>query len=198
MFKDLLPSFSIELLKLSAAKPPEVGEKAPKDWRQFDKKLKNKGFQSTVTKEVDDPKLKKYVKNYGGMLTSKQVAGTSPSRTSNKTYKIKVLPSGRLACECKDWQYRKSVDGGDCDHIKALKKSGLTKVSNAFLKGVGKGVNGMIAVEKAKLQSESGKAYKENARRIGMGANNNQLIQPPHPGYVSAAKRIAGMAGHNG
>lgn len=108
-----------------------------KDWPGFEKDLRNKHFQKAMlSHDLTDEKLKKYVKNYGGQLQSKSIIAFAPSRSDKqKEYKIKVLPTGRLACECKDWQYHHSVRKSDCDHIKAVKhfyKAGLVKMSSAF------------------------------------------------------------------
>lgn len=103
-----------------------------KDWGKFEKNLKAKGFQQAALGHPEsDKKLKKYVKNFGGYLNSKEVVGVVPSRSSSKMYKVKQLETGRLGCNCKDWQYKHSVKGTDCDHIKELKQ-GLVKVSYAL------------------------------------------------------------------
>jgi hypothetical protein len=94
--------------------------------------------------EMTDEKLKKYVKNFGGQLRSKTIIAFAPSRTEKgKDYKIKVLPSGRLSCECGDWQYHHSVRKTDCDHIKAVRhfyKAGLVKMGSA-LRIIAQGAN---------------------------------------------------------
>lgn len=136
MIESLLPSFSNELLKIAAMGPAgraSAFHKAKvKDWPGFEKDLKSKPFQQAMVKhEETDPKLKKYVKNFGGLLKSKEIIAIAPSRTEKaKEYKVKVLPTGRLACECKDWQYHHSVRKTDCDHIKAVRtmyRAGLVK-----------------------------------------------------------------------
>lgn len=140
MIESLLPSFSNELLKIAALKPAAKAaafhKATVKDWPGFEKDLKNKTFQQAMLKhEETDPKLKKYVKNYGGLLKSKEIIAIAPSRTEPaKEYKVKVLPTGRLACECKDWQYHHSTRKTDCDHIKAVRtmyRAGLVKLSGA-------------------------------------------------------------------
>jgi hypothetical protein len=91
------------------------------NWNRFEKNLKLKSFQDVVSKDSrSDDKLKKYVENYGGYLRSKKVTAKVTSPDTGKPYVIKELPGGRLACGCKNWQYRKSVDGGDCKHIEAI------------------------------------------------------------------------------
>lgn len=146
--RDLLRSFSDELSNISSFMLKEAASKSMqradsfhnaevKDWPGFEKDLRNRHFQrAMLSHDLTDDKLKKYVKNYGGQLQSKSIIAFAPSRTDKqKEYKIKVLPTGRLACECKDWQYHHSVRKSDCDHIKAVKhfyKAGLVKMSSAF------------------------------------------------------------------
>lgn len=136
MIESLLPSFSNELLKIAAMKPAAKAsafhQAEVKDWPGFEKDLANKAFQNAMLKhQSTDPKLKKYVKNFGGLLKSKEILAIAPSRTEKtREYKVKVLSSGRLACECKDWQYHHSVRKTDCDHIKAVRelyRAGLVK-----------------------------------------------------------------------
>ncbi len=149
MLEALLPSFTSEFVKIAATKSMQRANafhKAEvKDWPGFEKDLQNRHFQKAMLKhDITDDKLKKYVKNYGGSLTSKSIIAIAPSRTDKKSeYKIKVLPSGRLSCECKDWQYHHSVRKSDCDHIKAVRhfyRAGLVKMASVFTTLI-KGVN---------------------------------------------------------
>lgn len=88
-------------------------------WKDFEKKLKSKSFQNEVLRTTDDPKLKEYVKNFGGALNSKDLkAYVQSSTNSNKDHTVKALPGGRLSCTCRDWQYTHSTRGTDCRHIK--------------------------------------------------------------------------------
>lgn len=174
MLEELLPSFSQELVKL-AAKPGKFKAKAEafhaaevKDWPGFEKDLLSKPFQRAMMgHELTDPKLKKYVKNYGGQLTSKTIIAIAPSRTEQgKEYKVKVLPTGRLACECKDWQYHHSVRKTDCDHIKAVRhfyKAGLVKTSSA-LTTIAKG---MRLQRRTDVGRDYGRRAKESPMTIG-------------------------------
>lgn len=91
------------------------------DWKSFEKSLGSKQFRAAVVAaEQSDPKLKKYVQNFGGFKASKDVIGKVKG-SSGKTYQVKRLASGRLGCSCKDWQFIHSVKGGDCKHIKQLR-----------------------------------------------------------------------------
>lgn len=119
-------SFSSELQKISASM----------DWKSFERNLGKSEFQREIALGSGDKKLKKYTKNVGAHRQSSEVVEKAPSRSSNTQYSIKRLPSGRLSCDCKDWQYKHSWKGTDCDHIRALKKSGLQKLSNAILRPV--------------------------------------------------------------
>lgn len=99
-----------------------------KDWKSFEKNLKAKTFQNAIIGHTkSDDKLKEYAKAYGSYLQSKDIVTKVPSRTSSKKYLIKKLPDGRLACGCKDWQFKHSINGTDCFHIASL---GKTKLSN--------------------------------------------------------------------
>jgi hypothetical protein len=150
MFDIYLPSFSDELAgivrtKLAfVTKTPTMRAKIQAEkhfenpdpnWNTFEKNLKKKTFQKVVEKDPRaDDKLKRYVENYGGFLTSKQVSSKVVSKDSGQPYTIKELPGGRLACSCKNWQYRRSVDGGDCKHITALVEGKMkTKTSLAHM-----------------------------------------------------------------
>jgi hypothetical protein len=101
-----------------------------KDWTKFDRELKNPRFTAEASKQarkVPDPKLRKYIRNFGTYSAEKDFVAEVKSRTSSKYYKVKRLPNGRLACGCRDWQYHHSVRTSDCDHIKMLRKSGALK-----------------------------------------------------------------------
>lgn len=122
-------------LKLAyVAKTPQMKAElhhgtAKKDWKALEKNLKGKRFQKALSEHPGtDAKLKAYVQNYGGYLSSKDVVGNVLSRTSPKAYVVKKLPSGRLACNCRDWQYVHSVKGTDCAHIKSLSKTKTSSV----------------------------------------------------------------------
>lgn len=175
MLETFLPSFSQELVKIAAKEHKEHAEAfhtaEVKDWPGFEKDLLNKPFQKAMLgHDLTDPKLKKYVKNYGGLLTSKTIIAVAPSRTTEgKEYKVKVLPTGRMACECKDWQYHHSVRRTDCAHIKAVKafyKAGLVKTSSAF-GTIGRGMQLQRRVDIAKREREKGLKAKNTPGVIG-------------------------------
>lgn len=112
MLKDLLPAFSDELKKYAGT-----------DWKEFEKKLKSPAFRKNELAVTEDPKLKKYIKNFGDVLSSKDLRAYVQSASDlNKDHEVKVLPSGRLACTCKDWQYKHSVRNSDCKHIKRYRQ----------------------------------------------------------------------------
>lgn len=99
------------------------------NWHQFEKNLKLKTFQQVVAGHPQaDEKLKTYVDNYGGYLLSKKTTARVTG-DSGKTYTVKELPGGRLGCNCGNWQYRRSVDGGDCKHITSIVGNGMKKLS---------------------------------------------------------------------
>lgn len=127
---DLFPSFVDECIKIAAARmaPARAAELVnthheTQDWKRFEKNLNTKAFRQAVLLSPDsDAKLKRYTKTLGEYKSSKIVVGVVPSRTSNKLYKVKQLPNGRLGCSCKDWQYSHShKKKSDCDHIQELR-----------------------------------------------------------------------------
>ena len=164
MFDSLLDSFADEFTKIANRAVMDALVKAhifhddsAKNWNGFERDLKSKNFQTAMLlheKTKEDPKLKKYVKNFGGYLTSKDVVGKVPSRTKNKQYTIKRLPSGRLACGCKDWQYVHSHKGTNCDHIQLFKsmEKQSAPIPMAFWRGMG-GMHKATAYERRKLKA---------------------------------------------
>ncbi len=171
MIETLLTSFSLELVKIAAISPANKADTfhaaEVKNWPGFENDLKNKSFQKAMLgHEATDSKLKKYVKNFGGQLVSKTIIAYAPSRSNEgKEYKIKVLPSGRLACECKDWQYHHSVRKSDCDHISAVRKfykAGLVKTSASALGLMGKGMRLQRRMDIAQKHRREGNKLKNN------------------------------------
>lgn len=135
-----------------------------KDWKSFEKSLRGKAFQKAILEHPDaDAKLKKYVKNVGSYLKAKEVVAVVPSRSRSAKYKIKVLPSGRMGCGCKDWQYVHSVNGTDCDHIKAVKMM-KSKMSSAMQ--VARGVARMRRYHRNKNEGVKGNTMEENVKRL--------------------------------
>jgi len=125
-FQELVPSFSNELEKISFVLLPKTRAKKfaktdKKDWKLFEKLIKNKRFQAGILEsKLADKKLKSYAKNFGDYAASKKTLAKVPSERISKTYLIKKLPDGRLGCGCKDWQYVRSHQGTDCKHIRSL------------------------------------------------------------------------------
>jgi len=123
----LFLSFADELTKIAAlslarAKELVSSHHKDRDWGLFERNLKAKPFRQAVLSHPEsDEKLKRYTKALGELKTSKNVVGVVPSRTSNRLYKIKELPGGRLGCSCGDWQYARSHRGTDCAHIREFK-----------------------------------------------------------------------------
>lgn len=146
-FVDLLPAFDVEcaritgeMMKTAYAVGPKkqtLAEKVDrhlygdnKDWAQFEKDMRGKKFrQAVIGHQASDEKLKAYVKAMGDYQSSKKVVGVVPSKTDpTKLYKVKDI-GGRLGCGCKDWQYKHSHGGGDCQHIRELAQGLKEKVS---------------------------------------------------------------------
>ena len=133
-----IESFTYELCKIALKATPKSRaqtaatkhfESADPNWHAFEKNLKLKTFQQVVAGHPQaDEKLKKYVDNYGGYLLSKKTTARVVG-DSGKTYVVKELPGGRMGCNCGNWQYRRSVDGGDCKHITSIVGNGMKKLS---------------------------------------------------------------------
>jgi hypothetical protein len=143
-FAHELSKLSVESIEKTAllARTPQMKatEKAERhfgdpdpDWGSFEKNLRSKHFRSEVSAHpMADEKLKKYVDQYGGYLTSRERVGKVKSESSNRKYSLKKV-NGRIGCGCKDWQYKKSHGGGDCKHIRKFKEESLAKkVKKAF------------------------------------------------------------------
>lgn len=138
-----------------------------KNWKLFEKSLRGKEFQQAILKHPDaDSKLRKYVRNYGGYLRSTDTIETVPSRSSGKIYRIKKLPSGRLGCGCKDWQFVHSVKGTDCDHIRAAKAM-TSKVASLYQ--AARGAGQMHRFHKSKTELKKSKVMEENVLRLRSG-----------------------------
>lgn len=150
-------AFRDELQKLAAQKPEVRAERflrgEKKDWSKFEKGLKTRAFREAVALQTDDPKLQKYVAHYGAYVASKDVVAQVPSRSGKGKHTVKRLPDGRLGCGCKDWQYKHSHQGTDCDHVKALKVTGLSKVSSALMT-VARGMGAMNRIESGETRAE--------------------------------------------
>jgi hypothetical protein len=160
VFANLLPSFSNELLKIAAdvsAKVDKHFDSPKKDWKRFEKNLRVGSFQKAVS---DDPradeKLRAYAKNFGDFKRSREVVTTVPSRSGKGKHTIKKLESGRLGCSCKDWQFKHSHQGTDCDHILGMKKT-KTSAPNFFAQGAN------LAVQHERVKGMQGKAKKMKA-----------------------------------
>lgn len=167
-----IESFTYELCKIAFKATPKSRaqtaatkhfESADPNWHAFEKNLKLKTFQQVVAGHPQaDEKLKKYVDNYGGYLLSKKTTARVTG-DSGKTYVVKELPGGRMGCNCGNWQYRRSVDGGDCKHItsivgngmkKLVKKSDMVKLSrvkHAFLTDLAN-VGGTFALQNKRMR----------------------------------------------
>jgi hypothetical protein len=151
-------------------------ESADPNWKRFEKNLKLKSFQKVIAGDPRaDEKLKKYVDNFGGYLTSKKVTAKVTSPDTGQHYIIKEIPGGRLGCSCGNWQYRRSVDGGDCKHIEAIvmKKTAFAqKVKLAYLSSLKTVAGGTMnmGLNKAKYVKAKNKAdlSREATRQLSM------------------------------
>lgn len=172
MLDPLLLPFTDELLKIAfVAKTPKMkayqkAEKhfssSDKNWPEFEKNLRSKHFQEAASSHPEaDNKLKRYVKNYGGYLSSKETVGQIPSERTSKTYLLKKV-GRRTACGCKDWQYKKSHGGGDCKHVKMLKKEKRSFVASL--------VHGLTTAEQAHRRAKKSLQQGQLASQAAQGA----------------------------
>jgi hypothetical protein len=141
------------------------------DWQSFEKNLRSGAFREAVLRaEQSDPKLKKYVKTFGAYQGSKDVVAELKSQDSGTTYKVKDLHNGRLGCNCRDWQYIHSIKGGDCKHIKSLKKSGMLKTSmvRAAIRAAGQVMRLDSKTKKLKAKGEEAKAILRARPKMGV------------------------------
>ena len=125
MLEDRLPAFRDELQKIAAdiSDFGVFGVKDIRSWADLDRHLNKSEFRQEALKSTNDPKLKRYIRGLSGLLTSKDLrAYVQSSSTPSKDHQVKALPSGRLACTCRDWQYKHSHDNTDCKHIKRYRQ----------------------------------------------------------------------------
>jgi hypothetical protein len=176
MFNSLLHSFTDEMTKIAYAtvRPQDKADdhfvQEVKDWGAFEKNLKAKGFQKAILAHPEaDAKLKRYVKNYGAYLSSKDIVGRVSSRSRFRNYVIKKLPNGRLGCNCKDWQYAHSTRNTDCFHIRDLKAHGMEKTSASIPFAIARGLGATHRIKKSKGEALKGRIAEENRRRIHLG-----------------------------
>jgi len=176
-------SFVSELRKLAAAFAPSTNDiryvekhllSDQKDWDAFNKSLRRKGTQRAVMDSpLADQKLKAYVTNYGQLVRSRNVVANVRSKSDPaEGYTIKKLPSGRLGCTCKDWQFKQSFSGGDCKHIKylgAFKPIGKIKtgsVSKSVFLSILRGKRLANNASQWAVMSESAREKRENMIKI--------------------------------
>lgn len=186
MLAPLLPSFVDEFEKLAEERPlfreyrlasmekqsaksltkkvEEHHAADKKDWTAFEKNMRSPRFTSEVLKStLSDEKLKAYTQANNQYQRSKSVVLQIPSRTTDKMYTIKKLPGGRLGCSCKDWQYKRSWQGSDCEHVRSAKK-GIEKVSSMALLARGAGLGWHM--DQAKKQVSRGRESSQNVKAV--------------------------------
>lgn len=166
-------------LALVAKRPKDKAEAhfadSIKNWKLFEKNLKTKAFQKAIYEHPEaDEKLKRYVKNYGAYVNSKDEVGKISSRTDFKTYTIKKLPDGRLGCNCKDWQYAKSPkESGDCFHIEELLANSAKQKTSGAAYDLARGAGLALRYHKGMKEDVKGKIAIQNRRNVITG---QQLI----------------------
>lgn len=132
------------------------------NWKAFEKDMRrSSSFRSAVVKsDKADEKLRRYTEAMGEYLSSKKVLARVPSRTSRREYAVKVLPSGRLGCGCKDWQYKHSHQGTDCAHIREV--SELQKTGSA-VRGI---LASALATNRVQRAEEKGRDVKKTVTAL--------------------------------
>lgn len=125
-----LSSFADELIKISAPAYLRAAEQLAspqKDWPKLEKELKNPHFRTEALKlvrQLDDPKLRKYLRLISAYNAEKSYVAKMPSHSRvGRLHTVKKLPNGRLGCSCEDWRYVRSILGKDCKHISEYKAS---------------------------------------------------------------------------
>lgn len=132
------------------------------NWTSFEKDMKRSStFRASVIKnDKADEKLRRYTEAMGEYLSSKKILARVPSRTTRREYAVKELPSGRLGCGCKDWQYKHSHNGTDCQHIREV--SELRKTGSA-VRGA---LASALATSRVQRASNKGKNVKQTVQAV--------------------------------
>lgn len=92
------------------------------DWGKFTSRLRSKGFVKAVEQDPrSDEKMRRYARAMHSLDQGDVVAKVPSMSGGAGRYRIKQLPTGRLGCTCNDWKYNRSVNGGDCKHVRAFK-----------------------------------------------------------------------------
>lgn len=175
LLQDLMPSFFDELEKIAA----EEGM----DWKEFERSLRSPAFRAQALQDTDDPKLKQYIKNVGGVKSSKDLHAYVQSSTNpKKDYQVKQLPGGRYGCTCKDWQYNHSTKKTDCKHVKRYKQylQGKVKESSMDL-----GMFRAFGDELQKIAARRG--LKEVAKHLKAGDLGKAQALAQKPGVIKSS-----------
>lgn len=143
-----------------------------KKWPSFKRSLGSKGFLKAVENdERADEKLKQYAKMVHLHKTGK--GPTFPvTGDSGKKYVVKYHPSiERFTCSCPDWTIKRSVDGGDCKHIKTLKSQ------SAMVKQAGLALRELMGAGRLGLQKYRNVGNEEQAWHAGEVARAHKLLR---------------------
>jgi hypothetical protein len=130
----------VKLARIAAA--PEIQDQVdthfssadPKKWKEFRKRLRDKGFAAAVRQdERSDAKLKRFADLVGRHVSSKD-PGMPVDGSEGKKYRVKYHADiSRYSCSCPHWTYKlaPSPGGGDCRHIEQVK--GAEKKASATI-----------------------------------------------------------------
>jgi len=130
-----VPAFLDELSKIAAIMGIEQSRSrrrldyffSPKTgrerWDKFDKFVQSPVFVDMLSRHPGaDDKLLQYASMLHLLAKSKPVGKVESEQGSGKTYEIRNLPTGDLACTCNDWKFvGTKTPGYACKHILAYR-----------------------------------------------------------------------------
>lgn len=101
------------------------------NWDKFDKALSRPAFRKAILQDPRaDKKLRKFtamqgrIRDYDGPVV--KVMGSNGDKSYDVQYHKDIK---RYTCTCDDFKYKKAITGGDCKHIKRVKREGGMKIS---------------------------------------------------------------------
>jgi hypothetical protein len=99
-------------------------EKSVDKWDKYLKHVGNPEFAKRVSSHpMADEKLKLHTESMHQLAKGGIVDKIQSSRLPGRTYEIRKISGGALACTCPDWRFKGSVNPGyECKHIQAHKQ----------------------------------------------------------------------------
>lgn len=105
-------------------------------WKSFAKDVKSRAFLEAL---ANDPRADEKLRAFSSAvhLRATDKVPVTKVRGEGGTYQVRYHPStGRHSCTCGDWTYKKSIDGGECKHIRSV--SGRVKMASPALLALGR------------------------------------------------------------